>query len=276
MKQELLEYLIRTCIREVITQVNEVKEPKPKKKDSKSKESGDEVEEADSEFKGAATPPADGQGAGENVAVPKDNPEMPTEPSKPETPPSPVDLKGLVLVNPRDKSKLRPVPLKPNADDATIERDLYRVASTIGGKQPNVKVANATLRMAREAVKNPSVTIYLYLGRFDPESDEIFLLADKSLQVAKDASLSSDELHGPVVAPLEDPYGKVDPRLAGEKDIAQNLDVVAPGYVEPRGPSDDDSYGGGQDMTGIEKTWGGMGEQLNETIKKMVKQILSS
>lgn len=49
MKQELLEHLIRHCIREVISQMNE----------------------ASDEIKGAAAPPADGQGTADQPAIPK-------------------------------------------------------------------------------------------------------------------------------------------------------------------------------------------------------------
>lgn len=48
MKKELLEHLIRHCIREVITQMNET-----------------------DDIKGAAAPPADGQGTADQPAVPK-------------------------------------------------------------------------------------------------------------------------------------------------------------------------------------------------------------
>lgn len=89
MKQELLEHLIRHCIREVITQVREAddKSKNPKKKkisfDSDDNriykgDNGDphgynlsETNSGDTEIKGAAAPPADGQGTADQPSIPK-------------------------------------------------------------------------------------------------------------------------------------------------------------------------------------------------------------
>lgn len=51
MKQELLEYLVRSCAREVLKQINE----------------------NNGEFRGAAAPPADGQGTADAPALPKED-----------------------------------------------------------------------------------------------------------------------------------------------------------------------------------------------------------
>lgn len=199
MKQELLEHLIRMCVREVIEQVQEEDE-----KDTKPEEPKD-----DGETKGAPAPPADGQGTADQPEIPKDKPtepmgdldkkdEKPAAPSDEPEVPAPTDLKGVILVNPRDKSDLKKVPLKATADDATLERNLHRLAATLAGS--HVKIAISTQRMVKDVLKNPSGATYLYLGKYDPSSDEIFLMADKSLQIAKDSSISPAELSGTPVA----------------------------------------------------------------------------
>jgi hypothetical protein len=170
MKQELLEYLVRSCVKEVLTQST--------------------IQEGDPEIKGAAAPPADGQGTAEQPEIPNEKDSIPEEPKEPETPQSP-ELKGVVLVNPRDKSKLQKVPLK-SGDDMSLDRNLHQLSAALAGS--NVKTAASTLRMVKDAVKNPNTITYLYLGKYDPNSDEIFLMADKSLQVAKDASVPPTEL----------------------------------------------------------------------------------
>ena len=172
MKQELLEYIIRACVQEVLTQVNE----------------------QDDETKGAPAPPADGQGTADQPPVPKDETpeESPEEEPEetPEAPPAP-DLKGIVFVSPRDKSKLHKLSTRAG-DDAGLERQLHSVAATAGG--PRVKTALSAIRMVKDAAKNPNTSVYLYLGKYDPQSDEVFLMADKSLQVAKDSSVDPSEL----------------------------------------------------------------------------------
>lgn len=170
-----MEYLVRHCVREVLSQMNE----------------GDE------EIKGAAAPPADGQGTADTAEIPNDKPKIPEKPSEPETPPASPDLKGLVIVNPKDKAKLEKVTLK-GKDDASIERELHRIGATKAGS--GIKVAISTLRAVKDAVRNPNTATYLYFGKYDPQSDEIFLMADKSLQVAKDASIQSSELMGTPVS----------------------------------------------------------------------------
>jgi hypothetical protein len=267
MKQELLEHLIRQCIREVITQVREVSNPQKQisisyggvifqcvlnvhqseyspedwdilsvsvngnevtnnpsvkqvvdgfmsnegvfGKTSQDREYNSQVwqtqfingvNEADDEFKGAAAPPADGQGTADQPAIPQKNPtqEPPSAPETPEAPPAP-DMKGVVFVNPKDKAKLIKVPIQAQ-DDAGIERSLHQQAARLAGSR--VKVALSTSRMVKDILRNPNTTVYLYLGKYDPESDEIFLMADKSLQIAKDSSVSSGELTGAPITNL--------------------------------------------------------------------------
>jgi len=208
MKQELLEYIIRECAREVIAQIKE------------------------DETIGAAAPPADGQGTADQPAIPKDkdtNPEPPQDKETPEVPSSP-DLKGTNFVNPRDKSRLQKVELK-GGDDASLERTLHRLASSVAGAR--VKVALATLRAAKEAARNPSSTLFLYIGKYDPESDEIFLMADKSLQVAKDSSIPPSEISSGVSTIPPDMSNQFDPNTASTADYIKRMSSAGQTIPEP-------------------------------------------
>lgn len=206
MKQELLEYLIRRCIKEVLSQkpnfVKEQDEKTPPKDDA---EDGDAT-------KGAAAPP------GDVPEIPKQKKSPEETPSQPETPSAPpsIDLKGVVFVNPRDKAKLQKIKVS-GMDDATLERNLHRLASTMAGSK--VKIAISTIRMVKDAVKNPNTSTYIYLGKYDPNSEEVFLMADKSLQVAKDSSIPAAEATGGTIAPLAqntfDPGAATSPEFSG-------------------------------------------------------------
>ena len=245
MKEELLEQLTRMCVREVLSQLREAEEDPNKKPD-----------EEDGETKGAPAPPADGQGTADQPEIPKDDAanklpgaETPGEepsPNKPEEPtPSGAGLKGVILVNPRDKSKLQQVPLRAG-DDASLERNLHRLAATLAGS--NVKVALSTQRAAKDATRNPNTSIYLYLGKYDPSSEEIFLMADKSLNVAKDASISPAELTGTPVSQIAP--DQFNPSLASSSDYGT--------YLQRKGQTP--TYG--------------VDEQFKNVIKKMVKEII--
>ena len=231
-KKTLLEYLVRECIHEVMAQVGEA---------------GDET-------KGAPAPPADGTGSGENLGIPKDSTEK--------APPAPQNLKGAVLVNPKNKALLKTIPLKPNSDDATIDRTLHQISSAMAGSR--VKIAVSTMRSVRETLRNPSSVVYLYLGKFDPESEEIFLMADKSLQVAKDASISPSEFGTPVT-PLS-PTVNFDPFTGGTpEELAQINRSKIQGYAR-KIPSQEQP----EDMDEPH-----VDENLKRMIKKLVNEILS-
>ena len=228
MKQELLENLIRLCVRQVLENINEVD---------------------DEETKGASAPPADGQGTADQPPIPKDKSgENSPETSGKETPDVPIsaDLRGNILINPRDKSKLVTVPLKSTSDDATMERTLYRLAATVAGSR--VKVALATLRMVKDTIRNPNSTSYLYFGKYDPNSDEIFLMADKSLQVAKDSSVTPADLTGT-------PVSQIAPSTF-QASTATPDDLVQ--YMTQRGQTP---------VRGID-------EQLGKIVKKIVNEII--
>lgn len=154
-------------------------------------------------------------------------------------------MKGVILVNPRDKSKLQQVPLRAG-DDASLERNLHRLAATLAGSQ--VKVALSTQRAAKDAVKNPNSSVYLYLGKYDPSSEEIFLMADKSLNVAKDASISPAEITGTPVS------------------------QIAPSDFNPMTASPGE-FGTRMQQKGQSPVYG-VDEQFKRVIKKMVKEII--
>lgn len=221
MKTELLEALVRQCVREVLGQIEEEsnasklkssgigkedgKEPvkqkitvKPFKTGKKSKVNitkinEEEVPQDPSTEKGPETPPEEPKA-----------PETPEVPSAPETPEEPSEKpqripKGAVLLNPKDKSKLQPIKWV-GRDESSIERTLHQTAASVAG--PRTKVSLGAKRMARELVSNPNTTAFFYLGKTDPESEEIFLMADKSLQVAKEGSVQPGELTGtPTLSP---------------------------------------------------------------------------
>jgi hypothetical protein len=227
MKKELLEYLVRQCTREVLLQINE-----------------NNLDEGDPAIKGAAAPPADGMGTGDQSAIPNQEPEIPEEPEDPETPPS-SEIKGVVFVNPKNKAKLQKIQIGAK-DDAGIERELYNQASKMTGSR--TKIALSTMRAVKDAVRNPNTSVYLYLGKYDPNSEEIFLMADKSLQVAKDASVSASEATG---TPL---YG------------------ISPGHFDPTSASSEDyqNYMSAAGKTPVH----GLSEEHKNLVKQIVSQIL--
>ena len=259
MKQELLEYLIRHVTREVLKQTGK-KPPvatntefeKTREKEMailknaqelsskyyvdrivarKNKKVNEQDEEEKGEFaketdtKGAASPPDDGQGSADVPEIPKqkDTSTASEEPSNPETPTPPpsADLKGVVFVNPKDKAKLQKIKVT-GMDDATLERNLHRLIATIAGT--SAKVALSTIRSVKDAIKNPDISIYLYLGKYDPNSDEVFLMADKSLQVAKDASIQPTEMSGGVSSQI--PTSQFDPLTSDDKEFARHSQLA--------------------------------------------------
>lgn len=206
----------------------------------------DHLHEVEDETKGAPAPPADGQGTADQSAIPQEDPtqEKPAAPETPEAPPAP-DMKGVIFVNPKDKAKLMKVPIQAQGD-AGIERSLHQQAAKLAGSR--VKVALSTSRMVKDALHNPNTSVYLYLGKYDPESDEIFLMADKSLQIAKDSSVSPGELTGTPATALAP--ASFHPLTADPGEYAHQL-----------------AAGGKVQSTGID-------ENLQKVIKKIVNEIL--
>jgi hypothetical protein len=285
-RTELLEYLVRQCVVEVLDQIEE------EAKDSKLKSSGigkgDDVkpvkqkigvkpfrtgskknvnikkldESENPELAGDMAPPGDGQGTGDQPAVPKDDPNpkepMPKEPT-PEEPPQRIP-KGAVVLNPKDKSRLDPIKWQ-GRDESAIERTLHQVAVSTAG--PRTKVSLGAKRMAREAVTNPSINVFFYIGQMDPESDEVFLMADKSLQLAKDGSVNPGELTGsPTAMPPNKSLNYTNMTAADYEDHMNRRNLPAPRY----GVDEPESTGEPE----------AIGEGAAKLIKKMVNQILDS
>lgn len=216
-KKELLEQLIRTCVREVLDQVSEV---------------DDTV--------GAPAPPAGGLGTAEQPAMSQDTlttpPPAETQPQGPTT--------GIVLVDPKDPAKLMPVELKFR-NDQQLERDLQRIARSAGG--PQAKRSLKAIRDVKAGLQDPSSPTYLYIGKYDPESTELFLLSTKDLNVAKSESASPDEVGAGASTSEPTPF---DPTTAGAEDFAQKM-----------------SAAGGTPRYGI--------DELKKEIKKIVREVFS-
>ena len=244
MKQELLEYLIRHVTREVLKQTG----GKLNLREQDEEEKGEFAKEKDGDTKGAASPPEDVKDTSDQTSMQKNTATDTEEPSKKETPTPPpsADLKGVVFVNPKDKAKLQKIKVS-GMDDATLERNLHRLAATLAGS--SVKIAISTTRAVKDAVKNPNTSVYLYLGKYDPNSEEVFLMADKSLQVAKDASIQPSEMTGGVVSPISTP--DFNPMAAGAGEFATRM-----------------AQGGQTPVHGLD-------EKLVKKIRLMVNEILN-
>lgn len=161
MKKELLEEIIRLCVREVLDIVPVI---------------GTDLHEADTV--GAPAPPAGGQGTA-------DQPPVPDAEAAPLSP----DAKGIFFVNPKKqlKPELKTIPQLP---DANLERELYKIASAAAG--PRVRIAANTLRSVKNQQQNPALAVFLYVGKQDPDSEELYLLADRTLQGARANSVGAD------------------------------------------------------------------------------------
>lgn len=239
---QLLEYLVQECTREVLDQIIEEQKLKVKYGKETTTEvpikhkipvkAGDEkktmfgvpvkhVNEADD------APMAQGSSA-LAVAEPKSNntsvkpapDETPEKQEKPETPP--LTSKGPVVINPRDKSKLEPIRFQ-GQDESAIERILHTVAARVSG--PRTKVSLGAKRLAREVASNPDISVYFYFGKMDPESDEIFLMADKSLQIAKNDSIQPSDLQGAPASSTIDKPADPDYYMPTYHDLAPKNDA---------------------------------------------------
>lgn len=287
MKTELLEALVRQCVREVLGQIEEEanasklkssgigkedgKEPvkqkvtvKPFKTGKKSKVNITKLNEEEapqdpSAEKGPETPP-------EEPKAPE-TPEKPAAPKTPEEPEEPEKIqripKGAVLLNPKDKSKLQPIKWI-GRDESAIERTLHQTAVSVAG--PRTKVSLGAKRMARELVSNPNTTAFFYLGKTDPESEEIFLMADKSLQVAKEGSVQPGELTGtPVISPTHSypVYGQQNDLERDTSPDSKYSDWMTRGKITPTATP---RYGVDEPEA--------FNESATKLIKRMVNQIL--
>jgi len=270
MKTELLETLVRQCVREVLGQIEEEANASKLKSSGIGKEDGKEP----TKQKITVKPFKSGKKSKVNITklneeeVPQDPsvekgpeasaqpeeptaPEKPEEPTAPEKPEEPVDKpqripKGAVVLNPKDKSKLQPIKWQ-GRDETSIERTLHQTAALVAG--PRTKVSLGAKRMARELIANPNTTAFFYFGKTDPESEEIFLMADKSLQIAKEGSVQPGELSG-----------------------TPSLSVPSP--TLSFGGMTDDEYTTHMNQRNLAKPRYGIDENAKRMIKKVVNQIL--
>jgi hypothetical protein len=199
MKKQLLEYIIRECVKEVL-------EAFPQEPDTV----------------GAPAPPAAGQGTADQPAVPQENPATGAPPV--------MGAKGLLYVDPKKPAKPQPLQVTSPQDPGKLERELYRTASRSGG--PRVKVSSAVLREVPKVLANPASALFLYIGKQNPEDpdDELYLLPAKTLQQAQQASVQPGvsaehptynlEPKQPEIAPAYNPTGPE----AAQKTMAPDID----------------------------------------------------
>ena len=202
MKKELLEQLIRRCIREVLEIAPVV---------------GAGLHEA--ETVGMPAPPEGGQGTADQPAIPQ--PELGVPPTMPGS-------QGVFFVNPKlptnrpEKKVIRPLP------DAQLERELHKMASKVVG--PQVRVAANTLRSVKNNIQNPAIPVFLYIGKQDPDSPELYLLADKTAQGARVSSVTPEEATTDYTSyslPTPDPTTPQDYQARGQaagKTVAPSID----------------------------------------------------
>lgn len=176
MKKELLEYIVRECVRSVL-------EAMP-----------------DDSTVGAPAPPADGQGTADQPPVPK------AKNVGGSTPPSRVQF-----VNPKNPDALTPVTgLYPAQTPAQLERVLYRLAASNVG--PRAKVSSTALRDVRSVLSNPNASLFLYIGKMDPDDEDLYLLSARTHQEAKENSAGADaSAQHPTTAPAQDDFTAIPP-----------------------------------------------------------------
>jgi len=263
---KLLEYLVKQCTKEVLDQIAEeqklkIKFAKEKEKeipikhkisvaggkDVKFKPKVKKISESDEpEAQQSAQPSTPSAQPSTQPTTPE--PQEPETHEEPEQEPAPKPTTGPVLINPKDKSKLQPVKFI-GRDESSIDRTLHDVASRIAG--PKVKVSLGAKRLAREAASNPNAKIFFYLGKMDPESEEIFLMADKSLQIAKDESIQPTEIQG----------------TASSSAIPASLNIAGMTDAEY------DAYQAQKKRGGLTPRYG-LSEKTEKLIKKAIHQIL--
>ena len=191
MKKKLLSYIIRECVEEVLDFV-------------------EEKEEGDTE--GAPSPPAGGQGTADTPPI--DKSESPSSLEQ-DTLTSPVPTTGIHFIHPKDKGKFEKMTFK-DSDDAQLERQLFNMASKRGGT--HVKVSLSTQNAVKNNLRTKSVEpLFLYFGKYDPESDEVFLMSDKDVNKAKQNSVEPTD----VISPLA--RSSFDPMTASDKDMASRV-----------------------------------------------------
>ena len=105
-------------------------------------------------------------------------------------------------------------------------------------------------------MKNPSAApTFVYIGKLDPDSEEVFLMADKSLQVAKDESVDAETSYD-----YSNPT-QFDPNTAEGEEFAKRMQSGGRADVAEL-PDDSDDFSSQID------------ESLKSEIKKLVRKEL--
>lgn len=140
MKKQLLEYIVRECVREVL-EANDPNDP----------------------TKGAPAPPEGDTGADQPR---KDTP--PAPPAEKETPPTPELVSatrpksGIYFIDVNDRSKLIPIKI-PKVDDMLIGKTISNVTTQKTGQPiPLSILANNEIK---NAIRNPNMALFLYVGK---------------------------------------------------------------------------------------------------------------
>jgi hypothetical protein len=199
MKKELLEYLIRECVQEVLEAFPTATDPTTLQEPLAATSAPPEV--------GQAVPP-----------VPQGT-----------TPLFTADTRGVWYVDPKTPQK--PVQMKVTAQDpAKLERELYRIAAKSGG--PRLKVAGETLREVPKVLANPNTAIFLYVGKRNPDDadTDLYLLPAKTYQQAKDGTVApgvSADYSNSQATDLQDPVANMQAQQAGGKTMAPDIDESA-------------------------------------------------
>lgn len=168
MKKELLEHLIRLCVREVL----------------------DNVGEEESPTIGATAPPAgSNQGTGDQPPLDDETPpKVSDDPEKKETPDKKPES-GAYFINPANKAKLQPLKIS-NTDmdsDTIIARHIRTAVAAVTGAQ--YEVDPSTIQLIKSTISNANIPTYIYIGK----PNKVVLMADTNLQNAKDSSVSPEE-----------------------------------------------------------------------------------
>lgn len=202
MKKELLEYIIRECVKEVLAEAL-----------------------PDDQTVGAPAPPEAGQGTADQPPIP--------QPTQPEVP-TMVGKRGLWFVNPKVPEKPTQLPVASPRDPARLERELYRTASRSAG--PRVRVSSEALREVPKVLSTPNAALYLYIGKRNPDDpdDELYLLPARTYQQAKEGSVGAEVSaeHPPtaIVEPSTEPAAMATAMQAGGRVTSPDIDEGSSKY----------------------------------------------
>jgi hypothetical protein len=198
MKKELLEIIIRECVKEVL-----------------------EAFPQEPETIGAPAPPAAGQGTADQPPIPQAQPEPQAAQAAPISP----SARGVLFLDPKRPGK--PLPLKLSGvvqEPAKLERELYRIAAKSGG--PRLKVSSAALREVPKTLANPQAALFLYIGKQNPDDPdtELYLLPAKTLQQATDSSVPAGVSAEHPTTAIASPDQAIVAKRTGGKTVAPDID----------------------------------------------------